>query len=82
MVEATFICICGFLLFVFSSFLPMRRFAIVMSQLLIAALVGDLVLLPAILLSPVGQYLFARKAVSMPQPVSRGIPVSLESVAK
>jgi uncharacterized protein len=82
MVEATFICICGFLLFVFSSFLPMRRFAIVMSQLLIAALAGDLVLLPALLLSPVGQYLFARKAVTIARPVSPAISVSLESVAK
>ncbi len=82
MVQATFICICGFLLFVLSSFLPMRRFAIVMSQLLIAALAGDLVLLPALLLSPVGQYLFARKAVTITRPVSPAISVSLESVAK
>ena len=82
MVQATFICICGFLLFVFSSFLPMRRFAIVIGQLLIAALIGDLILLPALLLSPVGQYLFARKAVTVARPISPAIPVSLESVAK
>jgi predicted RND superfamily exporter protein len=82
MVEATLICIFGFLLFVFSSFLPMRRFATVLSQLLIAALAGDLVLLPALLLSPIGQFLFVRKPVTLPSTVVPGVAVPLESAGK
>lgn len=82
MVQATFICIAGFLLFVGSTFLPMRRFATVLAQLLIAALVGDLVLLPAILMSPLGVWLFAKKPVKVPAVVPRCAPIPVESVGK
>ncbi len=82
LVQATLICIAGFLLFVGSSFLPMRRFATILAHLLIAALIGDLVLLPALLMSPVGEWLFMRKPVRVSAPVPRCAPIPLETVGK
>ncbi len=55
MVETTVICGLGLLLFAASAFVPTRRFAWMMFALLLAALAGDLVLLPAILVSPAGK---------------------------
>jgi hypothetical protein len=46
------------LVFALSDFLPARHFAITMLLLMVAALFGDLVVLPALLLSPLGR-LFA-----------------------
>lgn len=82
MVQATLVCVVGFLLFVGSSFLPMRRFATTLVQLLIAALVGDLVLLPALLLSPLGQWLFARKSAPAVLPVAPCVSLPVETVGK
>jgi predicted RND superfamily exporter protein len=55
MTQTTLICGLGLLVFTFSGFLPTRKFAIMMVALLTAALVGDLVLLPALLMSPLGK---------------------------
>jgi predicted RND superfamily exporter protein len=55
--ECTIVCGLGILVFAASSFAPTSRFAIMLAGLLGAALVGDLVLLPALLVGPVGRRL-------------------------
>lgn len=52
MMETTLICGLGMLIFTFTDFLPTQRFALMIALLLAAALVGDLVFLPAILSIP------------------------------
>ncbi len=52
MIQTSLICGLGLLMFAPSSFLPISRFGVLMCILLLAALVGDLLLLPAILASP------------------------------
>ncbi len=56
MVLTTFICGFGMLPFVYSAFGPVQRFAGGMISLLGAALIGDLLILPAILASPLGRF--------------------------
>jgi hypothetical protein len=42
--------------FALADFVPTQRFAALMGALLMLAVIGDLVFLPAILLSPLGRY--------------------------
>jgi hypothetical protein len=49
-------CGLGILVFAASSFAPTRRFAWMLALLVAAALVGDLVLLPALLTGPLGRF--------------------------
>ena len=58
--QTTFICGLGLLVYALSDFVPTRRFAFMMFALLVAACVGDLILLPALLVSPLGK-LFVRR---------------------
>ncbi|MEZ6090593.1 MAG: MMPL family transporter [Pirellulaceae bacterium] len=60
LIQTTIICACGLLVYSFSGFLPVRHFAWVLLMLLVAALFGDLVLLPALLAGMLGRQL--RKA--------------------
>jgi len=46
----------GLAVFGFSTFTPTQRFGILMLALLVAALIGDLILLPALLASPLGRF--------------------------
>ena len=62
MLQTTVICGLGMLVFGLSSFVPTARFAWLMFTLLLAALVGDLLLLPAILTGPIGQFFTRRGA--------------------
>ncbi len=55
MIHTTLICGGGFAIFAFSDFVPTARFAWMMILLLVAALVGDLLVLPAFLLGPAGK---------------------------
>ncbi len=55
MTQTSLICGLGLLMFAFSGFVPIGRFAWVMFAMLISALVADLVVLPAILLGPLGK---------------------------
>jgi len=55
-VQSSLICGMGIGLFYFSDFLPTSRFAWLMAAQLAAALFGDLVLLPALLLGPAGKW--------------------------
>ena len=55
MIQTTLICGLGLLVFVFSPFTPISRFAWLMFSMLSVALLGDLIVLPALLLSPAGR---------------------------
>jgi predicted RND superfamily exporter protein len=69
MFHTTLICASGLLVFTFSSFMPVVRFSWMMAALLVAALVGDLVFLPALLASPLGK-LFSPRNESHIEPAS------------
>lgn len=75
MLQTTIICGLGLLVFAFSSFVPTARFAYLMFMLLMAALVGDLIFLPALLAGPLGK-LFekSRRAEPVPQPEHEPLP--------
>lgn len=55
--QTTAVCALSPLVYGLSEFLPTQRFALMMFGLLFAALVGDVVLLPALLASPLGRFL-------------------------
>jgi predicted RND superfamily exporter protein len=61
MVHTTLICACGLLVFSLSSFMPIVRFSWMMTTLLLAALLGDLILLPALLAGPLGTFFSPRR---------------------
>ncbi len=73
MIHTTLVCACALLVFSLSSFMPIRRFSWLMAALLLAALVGDLLLLPALLVSPWGRSFCQASR-------RRASPSSLESV--
>ena len=56
MTQTTLIGGFGLSAFAFSTFMPTQRFGVLMLFLLAAALIGDLILLPALLASPLGKY--------------------------
>ena len=60
MLQTAFICSFTFLVFAFSNFVPVARFAWMLCILLTAAICADLFLTPALLLSPLGRF-FVRK---------------------
>ena len=64
MVHTSLICACGLMVFALSTFVPILHFAWLMFFLLMAALLGDLVLLPAILAGPLGVFFVQRKKKS------------------
>lgn len=79
MLQTTLICGLGMLGFAFSEFAPTARFAMLMSSLLVAALVGDLLFLPALLAGPLGRF-YERHAAPAPKtPVSEEAPYELPS---
>jgi hypothetical protein len=57
LVQTTIICACGLLVFTLSGFLPARNFAWMLLLMLVTALLGDLVLLPALLCGGLGRIL-------------------------
>ena len=54
--ESSIVCACGILMFAWSSFAPTSRFAWLLAILIAAALAGDLVLLPALLVGRAGGF--------------------------
>jgi predicted RND superfamily exporter protein len=68
MLQTTLICGLGLLVFAFSSYTPAGRFAWLTGVLLLAALAGDLLLLPAILAGPLGRA-FDRQSARPPTKV-------------
>jgi predicted RND superfamily exporter protein len=63
--QTALVCGIGILAFVPSGFTPTRQFAIMLAVLVALALVGDLIVLPAVLISPVGR-LFRRSNGPLP----------------
>jgi predicted RND superfamily exporter protein len=61
---SSFVCGVGILAFAPSEFAPTRRFAWMLSLLVFAALAGDLVVLPALLASPLGRWFKPRRGGS------------------
>lgn len=60
MMHTTLISCCSMLPFLFAEFVPTHQFARLMVCILIAALAGDLILLPALLQSPAGKVIRVR----------------------
>ena len=67
--ESSVVCACGILMFAWSSFAPTSRFAWLLALLIAAALAGDLVLLPALLVGRAGR-LFRSMAPAEGDPLS------------
>lgn len=68
MLRTTAICGAGLAVYGLSSFIPASRFGWVICVLLLAALVGDLLFLPALLCGPIGRVLFPhRPSGGLPQ---------------
>ena len=63
MAQTTLVCGLSLMVYILSDFLPTKRFSLLMACLLSTAIVGDLLLLPAILSSRLGNY-FARPVLS------------------
>ena len=61
MLETAFICSFAFLVFCFSGFMPVARFAWMLCILLSVAVVADLLLTPSLLISPLGRVFVPRK---------------------
>jgi predicted RND superfamily exporter protein len=71
LLQTSVICSIGLVIFVLSPFEPVSKFARVMATLLFLALAGDLVLFPALLISPLGRWFVprasrARQTVPLP----------------
>jgi len=64
MTQTTLIGGLGLAVFAFSTFTPTQCFGVMMLTLLVAALVGDLVFLPALLAGPLGRYFCPRESDS------------------
>lgn len=64
MYQTTLIAGLGIIVFWQSSFLPVSRFGLLMGLLLLAGLIGDLLLLPAMLVSPLGRCFVPKSAKS------------------
>ena len=62
MIQTSLICGLGLLVFTRSDFVPTSRFAWMTAGLLAAVLAGDLLLLPALLISPLGRFFPARSS--------------------
>lgn len=61
---------CGLFVFALSTFAPTQRFGVLMLVLLNAATLGDLVVLPALLASPLGKFVGAVTPKSQPEPAA------------
>ncbi len=61
MLESSIISGLGLFAFAFSTFVPTQRFGIMMLAILWAAVMGDLLMLPAILTSPIGKFYVNRR---------------------
>jgi predicted RND superfamily exporter protein len=66
--ESSIVCACGILMFAWSSFAPTSRFAWLLAILIAAALAGDLVLLPALLVGRAGGFFRALAPVDADPP--------------
>jgi predicted RND superfamily exporter protein len=74
LVQTTLVCGLGLLVFTLSSFAPTSRFAWMLTGLLVAALLGDLLLLPALLLGPAGGWFRPARDAGPRPPPACGLP--------
>jgi len=79
MTQTTLIGGLGLSIFALSSFTPTQRFGVLMLTLLAAALIGDLIFLPAILSSPLGKYFSTNKTVKKNNGIGN---VAVEGIGK
>ena len=56
MTQTSLICGLGLLAYSMSPFVPISRFSWMMFMMLFTALIGDLILLPALLVGPLGRF--------------------------
>ncbi len=70
MTQTTLIGGLGLSVFAISTFTPTQRFGVLMLTLLSAALVGDLIFLPALLVSPLGRYFSPAKKKKLEKTVA------------
>jgi predicted exporter len=56
MIHTMLISCCSMLPFMFADFNPTRQFAMLMIAMMSTSILGDLILLPALLLSPLGKW--------------------------
>jgi hypothetical protein len=75
MIDTSLICGLGVMPFVFGIFMPTAKFAALLMIMLLTALLGDLLLLPAILAGPAGR-LFRLKSVKIRGEISSDPPLS------
>jgi hypothetical protein len=68
LVQTTLICASGLLIYSLSGFLPVRHFSLMMIWMMLAALVGDLFLLPALLAGRLGDVLSRVYQRDVPSP--------------
>ncbi len=68
MIQTSVICGLGMLVFCLSDFLPTSRFAWMTSSFILTTLLADLLLLPALLASPLGRWFAAGDSFSEPEP--------------
>jgi len=71
MTQTTLIAGFGLAAFCFSTFTPTQRFGTLMLAILMAALIGDLIFLPALLTSPLGRFFHSRSKSPKPKQSSR-----------
>jgi predicted RND superfamily exporter protein len=72
--QTAIICGLGLLVYSLSGFVPTRRFAWMMFALLLAALIGDLLLLPALLVSPLGKFLVSAPGATESTCITAAMP--------
>ena len=70
MTQTTLIGGLGLSVFAISTFTPTQRFGVLMLTLLTAALVGDLIFLPALLVSPLGRFFAPTKKNKQKEPLA------------
>lgn len=75
MIQTSLICILGILVFCLSEFIPTGRFAWMMAAMIGAALAGDLLFLPALILSPLG-VCFGRPTSIEPKKEEDTLPIA------
>jgi predicted RND superfamily exporter protein len=76
MIDTSLICGLGVLPFVFGVFMPSAKFALLLMIMLFTALLGDLILLPAMLAGPAGNLFRLRSKKNKKAPKQTATPIS------
>ena len=66
--QTTLVCSIGLSVFAFSSFIPAQNFAVAICSLLALALICDMVLMPSIIIGPLGEWFAKNTSELDPQP--------------